>query len=280
MNSHNDQVAILLATYNSSKYLIQQIDSLLIQTFQNWTLYISDDGSIDDTLSIIERYCTRYDNIVFLKDEIKARGAKNRFMWLLEHVDADYYMFCDHDDIWLNEKIQHSFDKIKELEYKVTDMALLVYTDLIVVDKDLNKISNSYWKYSKLNQKLLINYNYLCVVNGITGSTIILNNKAKNISLPMSEYATMHDRWIALCVSKFGIISYLEIPTILYRQHDANVLGAQKFVVNLKYFISKILNLSSTIRQNFQVWKMIKSIDKNFLLIRYIIFKLLYLLKR
>ena len=88
-----DNLAILLATYNSEKYLRQQLDSVLNQSYTDWKLYIRDDGSKDKTLEIVNEYIQRDDRLYLLHDEVKGRGAKNSFLWLLEQTDSSYTMF-------------------------------------------------------------------------------------------------------------------------------------------------------------------------------------------
>ena len=100
-------IAILMSTYNGERYLREQIDSLLNQTYKDWKLYIRDDGSTDETISIIESYVNDYpDLIVLLKDDLGNLGSARSFMRILSVVDADYYMFCDQDDVWLPNKVK------------------------------------------------------------------------------------------------------------------------------------------------------------------------------
>ncbi len=110
----NSKISILLSTYNSELFLKEQIDSLLFQTVKDWVLYIRDDGSTDDTIILIEDYCRDHDNIILIKDELSNLGTKNSFMKLLSNVDSEYYLFCDHDDVWLPLKIERTLLKMKK----------------------------------------------------------------------------------------------------------------------------------------------------------------------
>ena len=96
------KTAILMATYNGEQYVAEQIDSLLAQTDSDWTLYIHDDGSKDHTQEIISKYAETHDNIVVM-DFPGGNGAKENFFKMMFSVDADYYMLCDQDDVWLPE---------------------------------------------------------------------------------------------------------------------------------------------------------------------------------
>ena len=128
------RLAILLGTYNGGRFLREQLDSLFAQTMKDFQLYIRDDGSTDDTMLIVKEYQQLHPNIVKVEDEGKNLGAKGNFERLLALTDADYYMFCDQDDVWLPDKIEVSFAKMKQMEQRYGDIPLLVHTDLEVVD--------------------------------------------------------------------------------------------------------------------------------------------------
>lgn len=227
-------IAILLSTYNGEKYLAEQLESLFNQTYKDFTLYVRDDGSNDGSLDILKNYKKKYSNIVIhLEDSKKNIGACLSFMWLLENVDSKYYMFCDQDDIWFPNKIQLCLDSILSEEKRTTNKAILIHTDLIVVDNGLNIISSSLWENNKINP-FKIGTKYLKVINYVTGCTIIINKLARDISITKNKEILMHDYWVALCVdAEGGKIVNLPIPTIFYRQHENNVIGATKS--KLKY---------------------------------------------
>lgn len=270
------KVAILLATYNSEKYLAQQIDSILNQSFTEYELYIKDDGSKDQTASIIRGYAKNYSNIHFLDEKTQNKGAMGNFEYLLREIDSEYYMFCDHDDIWLPNKIELSYKHIKELERSFQNQSIIVHTDLKIVDQDLNQIHHSFWEYSGINPKVCTSFKYLSVHNGITGCTMLFNKAAKLQSLPFGQYATMHDAWMSLKVSNNkGKISYIDEPTILYRQHSNNVIGA-KNNKSLEYLISKILKPLEIFKYNYVRYKMSNEITYLSGL-TYVFYKLKYL---
>ena len=263
------KIAILLATYNGAKYIREQLDSLFQQSFDNFHLYIRDDGSSDDTLKIVAEYCQKYpDRITFFEDSQKHKGAAKSFMQMLQNVDSDYYMFCDQDDIWLPNKIEKTFARMKEVE---GSFPTLVATDLKVVDEQLNPIKDSF------NADLKIDIfrkhpELICVRHVVTGCTMMFNRAAKEAALPMSPRATMHDEWVALCVHfKNGIISILDDATVLYRQHTKNTLGAEQAT---KGFFERAVARKGQ-RQFLQVAKLL---HKDFKLpyLRFLMYKILY----
>ena len=146
-----DNLAILLATYNSEKYLRQQLDSVLNQSYTDWKLYIRDDGSKDKTLEIVNEYIQRDDRLYLLHDEVKGRGAKNSFLWLLEQTDSSYTMFCDHDDVKKKKKIEVTLKQMLEMEQIYPTLPVVAHTDLEVTNTELKTISPSFWEYTRLN---------------------------------------------------------------------------------------------------------------------------------
>lgn len=219
-----EQIDVLMATYNGEKYLREQIDSILSQTYQNIRLLISDDVSSDGTVAILKEYEKKDHRIVLFLQE-KNLGYIKNFEYLMQQVENDIYMFSDQDDVWLPNKIEMSYQAMKD---KKVD---LVYTDLTVVDKDLNTLYPSFWKYLKIDHKVKyddIRSQYL--FNCVTGCTLISKKKFIQDILPLpyqSEFMP-HDYWVALVVALKGKIAHLDKKTILYRQHGDNLIGSEK----------------------------------------------------
>ena len=270
------KISILLSTYNGERYLSQQIDSIIHQSCKDWDLYIRDDGSSDNTLQIIEKYCTNYSTHIHFLQNSKHKGVWMSFLWLLEQIESDYYMFCDQDDIWFPEKIEKTYKKMKAEELNNGDKAIIVCSDLVVVDEQLQLIHNSMWEYSKIFPKTLkSSFKYLSVCNFVTGCTMMINNKAKEVSFPFSSNATLHDNWIALKVLySNGIISPVYEPTILYRQHGKNVCGAAEFKKS-NYLLNKIKHLFTTYNNNMLAYKMANSAG-GISVFSYIVYKINY----
>jgi len=237
----DEMISILLATYNGEKYLKEQLDSLFYQTYQDFKILVRDDGSKDSTVNIIREYEKVYPSkIKLIQDDYGNMGSSKSFMMLLQYCDSEYIMFCDQDDVWLPNKIELSLQKIQELQKaSVKDIPLLVFTDLHVVDESLKIIENSFWKYQKLIPKTAKNWKKLVAQNVITGCTIIINKKAKEVSLPLVIDMMIHDQWIGVNVAKYGKIEYIDKQTILYRQHGSNVAGAHSY--GLKYISNKLI---------------------------------------
>lgn len=242
-------ISILLAVYNGEKYLEAQLNSLMAQTYQNFRIIIRDDLSSDSTVNLIEKFRVNFPNkIELLQDDLGNLRSSKSFMQLLaQSGDSEYIMFCDQDDIWLPNKIELSVEKIKSLEKVENNIPLLVFSDLTVVNDHLNVIQKSFWEYQKLILEDVSNWKKLLAQNIITGCTIIMNAKAKEVSLPFSLPHMIHDQWIGVNVAKHGIIDYLPVQTILYRQHENNVAGAHRF--GFQYLFTKLLHLNNIFYQ-------------------------------
>ena len=272
------KIAILLATYNSEKYINEQINSLISQTYKDFTICIRDDGSSDKTIQIIKTFAMKHKGIKILETSKNTIGAKNNFVELLITINADYYMFCDHDDVWFPQKIEKTMLKMKEIEKNNPNKPVLIHTDLMVVNKELDIIENSLWRISKKNPELQKNLDYLSVSNCVTGCTVMINKKAKEIVLPIPKQAIMHDWWIALCVAKNGVIDFINEPMGYYRQHEKNAIGASVYKSN--YLLTNLMNIVQVIKRNIKNYRMIVIINKNMSILKFIYFKLLFYQKR
>lgn len=222
-------IDILLATYNGENYLSQQIDSIITQTCKDWQLLIRDDLSTDNTVNIIKNYARKYsDKIRLLEDNKEHLGLVHNFETLLESAQNEFIMFCDQDDIWLPNKIELTLNAMKEAEQASPNTALLIHTDLKVVDEALNPIAESFWKLHRISPERDCRLTKIIYRNIVTGCTVMINKKAKEISMPFPPEVSIHDWWIAINVAKYGKITHIEAPTVLYRQHTANIIGAKK----------------------------------------------------
>lgn len=224
------KVGILLATYNGEKYLKEQLDSIIDQTYKNWIIYISDDHSTDNTTDIICEYKELYkDKIVVIENENKLSSAKMNFANLFEKVDKlDYYIFCDQDDVWDKEKITKLLYSIKKEEKLSKDLPILVYSDLKIVDEKLDIISDSLVRYeNKFLPKNNI-FNHILIENYFPGCAIMFNAKLKDKVKDIYSECEMHDWWLTLVAAFCGKIVYIDEPLHLYRQHTNNTIGAKR----------------------------------------------------
>ncbi len=239
-NSITNTLTLLLSTYNGSRFLPDLLSSFEAQTFKDWKLVVKDDGSKDNTVEIIKEFASKKNGKVeLIEDGLENLGACRSFLYLLTKTQSGYYMFVDQDDVWLPDKIEKTLNKMLELENKYgKETPILVHTDLKVVDKNLNLISHSFWKYQGQNPEFK-SLNHLLVQNNITGCTVMINKALRDLVKALPERAIMHDWWLGLLASTFGIIDFIPESLVLYRQHEAQDTGAREY--SISYFYRKFM---------------------------------------
>jgi glycosyltransferase involved in cell wall biosynthesis len=272
-----DKIAILLATYNGEVFLREQIASIEAQTAAGWTVYFHDDGSTDGTMEIIRAYTAADPERFQYIDGPATGGAKNNFFYLLGQVDAPYYFFCDQDDIWEKNKVEVTHRRMLLAESESGEDAAvmprtaadgavsgaecggavtggrqlpcLVFTELRVVGTDKRVIADRMSSYQALDCTNL-GINRMLIQNVVTGCTMEINHalrdmmrKAKNM-----DDIIMHDWWAALIASFYGRMEFIPEPTINYRQHTGNSVGA--LAIHDKRYLFKRVRQGRQIRQS------------------------------
>lgn len=255
------EIAILMATYNGESFLGEQIESILSQTYHEWHLYIHDDGSTDNTISIAEDYQRRYtDKITLLIYPSQGSAGKN-FISMMERVDAEYYMFCDQDDVWLPEKINTSVTAMKQQEGVHIGKPIIICTDLYLTDKDLIITYQSRNRFSSLYPQYIKTFDDCAPTAGVTGCTMFFNNAAKNSCLSPLPEDTLHDCWLLLCtLKKRGILHYIDRPLVYYRQHGNNTLGASVNTMNIG-IVYRISHLRRIFRNHYKQYLLLRRLN-------------------
>ena len=245
-------IDIILPTYNGEKYISQQIDSIINQTYSDWKLIIRDDGSTDNTIKIINRYIKDYPKkIILIKDNLGNLGTSGSNNILIQYVSSNYFMFCDQDDIWEYNKIEESLREMQIIERLNPNIPILICSDASCIDTNNIIINHSFFK----SQKFINTTNSahkLLALNIVQGSTALMNyNVIKTIQyIPKGIY---HDWWTAVNVAYYGKISYISKPLLKYRQHNNNVVGALN--IDHKYFISKIFMIDKQMKIYITMYK-------------------------
>ncbi len=235
-------IAILLATHNSEEYLCHQLDSLFKQTYNNFSLIISDDSSSDTTLSLIDEYMKNHKNISLIKSDEPLKSAQANFWFLLKNApQCDYYMFCDHDDIWEETKIELTLEKMLEIEDP--SRPALVHSDLYVVDKAVNILSSSMFSMQKLPKEQPLQS--ALIQNNVTGCTVMINSSLRSLALKKenTENMLMHDWYLSILSLATGTVGFVDKPLIYYRQHGNNEVGA-KDAGKLSYILKKAFDFN------------------------------------
>ena len=250
-----ETVQILMSTYNGEKYIREQIDSFLQQTYPSINILVRDDGSSDGTIAILQEYAEKYDNITYYKGN--NLGVIQSFLQLLRDSDdaAGYYAFADQDDVWLPEKVEKAVEMLEN--NKETSLPLLYCSDVYVTDEDLNVI--------KIDKKQARpSFGNALVQNICTGCTAVMNHELRDIinqTKPVN--IVMHDWWFYLTASLHGDVIYDHNPYMYYRQHGNNEWGAKTRKKDiLKYRLKQLSKKRGHIyRQNEEAIKAYEKID-------------------
>lgn len=236
------KTVVLLATFNGEPYLSAQLDSLLNQTYSHFEIFISDDCSTDGTQKIIDEYVQKYpERIHDIHNSQRFGCAQNNFFNLVENVTADFYFFCDQDDVWCADKIQKVLKLYQSLENQ--NQPILIHTDLKVTDKNLNVLNDSFFEQMQL-KKNITSWKGFVVQNYVTGCAMAINNSLADIyrihkASINKDNILMHDYFFALLAVFLGKILFIDDSEILYRQHGNNSVGA-KNVKSFSYAINKL----------------------------------------
>lgn len=221
-------IAIAMATYNGQRYLAEQLDSILSQNYKNWILIVRDDFSDDDSVNILMSYASTDSRIKVIRSEGGKLGAAGSFLLLLNRAKdtGAYFMFCDQDDLWHQNRLQIFLDTMLKAEAETPNLPILVHSDLRLVDEAGKVVHKSFWIHGKLDPRLN-RFSRLLVQNTVTGCATMINRSLASLVCLSSAQPIVHDWWVALTASALGRIVILPVSTIDYRQHGRNVIGAQ-----------------------------------------------------
>jgi len=236
-------VAILLCTYNGARFLAEQLDSLEAQTHQNWVVFASDDGSTDQTQEILQHYRVKWPSGKLTIRSGPQKGFCRNFMSLVadNSILADYYAFCDQDDVWLPEKLSRSLDVLCDIP---TQMPAIYGSRTQLIDEQglLVGISPFF--------AITPSFENALVQSIAGGNTMVFNHAAKlAIQIDPQHEIVSHDWWAYLVITGMGgQFVYDPIPTTYYRQHKANIIGGKKGV------FKKFSRLNSLLSGSLQEW--------------------------
>lgn len=219
-------VQVLMSTYNGEQYLIEQLESVLHQTYPV-RLMVRDDGSSDRTVEILDAYQQTYENMEYYTGENK--GVIGSFFDLMKHADdkAEYYALSDQDDYWKPEKLEKAVGKLKELEGSPAAMSqegtrpLLYCGRPELVNQHLEPIQSEIKRPPYRPA-----FGNACIENICTGCTAVFNHSLLElVNKENPGFTVMHDWWLYLLASYLGIVYFDETPQICYRQHGDNEVG-------------------------------------------------------
>lgn len=229
----NPEIEILMATYNGEKYVKEQIDSIIHQTYENWKLLIRDDNSTDKTLEILKEYEKKDKRIKVIEDKKGNLGFVKNFEELLNYSNKEWVMFSDQDDYWLENKIEKYVPILNSNPKDILKKPILIHSNSFICNDNLEIIKKEF-----INSNIASKYNedsyYFFYF--VQGSTVLINRAMIDLALPFSKNVTVHDRYLHLLAEFLGKRIFINESLIKYRQHSNNKIGAKGSSI-----ISKIL---------------------------------------
>ena len=207
-----------MATYNGASYIHAQLSSLVSQSFTDWRLLVHDDGSTDNTVSIVKSWAEKDSRIVLIEDGVRCGGAAKNFLYLTKFSDAPYCMFCDQDDIWFDNKVETLYKTIIKAATNNVPVAAYARSYLWKPNEGIIGITGWHSFPDKLEK-------FICGNSGIQGCSAIFNHSALQYLQYYDGKVAMHDHLLNLIVLIFGYALPVSTPLMLYRQHSANVTG-------------------------------------------------------
>lgn len=239
---NDDTVAILMCTYQGGNFIDQQLESFRTQTYNNWQLYVSDDGSVDKTKEKLSIFAKKIKNkVVILSGPQK--GFVANFLFLLTHsdVNAKYFAISDQDDIWCSNKLERSIQWLKQQEPSVP--AVYCSRTQLINSRGQHLGCSPLFDSSPSFSNALVQS-----IGG--GNTMVLNQEARELIMRVGVVDVVsHDWWIYILVSGAGgVVYYDPEPTLFYRQHDENLVGT-----NIG-FRAKLRRLHKILQGSFRDW--------------------------
>jgi glycosyltransferase involved in cell wall biosynthesis len=223
---------VILAVFNGQTYLPEMLDSLLSQTTRDFNVLVRDDGSRDKSLEIIASYKPRFDGRLSVITGEPSGSATANFGILMRETKADYALLADQDDVWKPEKVELTLRSLKEAEAKYGRSTPIYFaTDIAVVNKDLELISASYWKWKRLRPSMMSNLSQSLICVPIQGMASGLNRALLDLANPVAEKAISHDWWAQLIAAAMGKVICDPTVTALYRVHGGNASIPKKVSV-------------------------------------------------
>lgn len=225
----NDTFSVAMCTYNGSRYLSSQLESISQQTRVPDELIICDDVSSDDTVLIIKRFATSAPFPVRLEVNSQNLGSTNNFEKAISLCEGRLIALADQDDVWL----PHKLETIEACFQRAPTVGL-VFSDAELVDEDLRPLGRRLWDSIGFDEKMRRQFvaedalDVLLPGWTVTGATMAFRSEYRRLALPIpADIPLIHDGWIALVIGAVAEVSFIEEPLIKYRQHEEQQIGAK-----------------------------------------------------
>jgi len=248
-------ISIAVCTYNGAKYLKEQLDSLVNQTYINLEIIICDDCSSDDTVQIIRQFAIQYSNVKYEVNATNLGYIKN-FENVLRLCKGDFVTLCDQDDIWIE-------DKIKLMLGAFDEETVLLYHNSNYMNENGDKIGLTLAQTSGYISGS--NPYQLAFHNCVAGHAMMFKKELIEEILPFPQLMP-HDHWIAFVALNLGNVQYLSKALVNYRQHThsiTDILNQRKESDKKLEVLRKLRTRSKINKDRIQNLKAMQAYPKN-----------------
>ncbi|WP_229369992.1 glycosyltransferase family 2 protein [Fibrivirga algicola] len=234
-----------MACYNGEQSIKRQIDSILIQLEIDDELIISDDGSTDNTLSIVGSF---RDGRIKVITNNGLKGPVGNFQNALNEASGNFIFLSDQDDIWRPDKVKVMSERL--------NLADLVLSDCRIVDQNLKQIIASFFSFRKSRPGFMHNL----YKNSYIGCCMAFRREILEYVLPFPKHIHMHDWWIGLLVELKGSVNFIDLPLIDYVRHGNNVSPTGEISTNpfYKRFLNRVIILWYIVYRNLYISNLVK----------------------
>ena len=215
MQKSNSLVSIAMATYNGAKYIEEQLQSIIHQTYSNLEIVIVDDCSKDNTVEIVEQYQQEYPFIRLYVNEQNS-GVTKTFETAIQECSGEFIAISDQDDIWELNKIEILVNEIGEHD--------AVYSNSLLVDASGQSLNKSFTTI--MNMKTYYSGAPFLLSNSVPGHTILMKQEFVQNILPFPP-KMLFDLWIGFCAAGNNGIKFVDKTLVKYRQHETNTIGTR-----------------------------------------------------
>lgn len=229
LKTGNLSVSVAIASCNGEKYIKEQLVSILTQLPDDGEIVISDDGSGDGTLDVIEEVMGRFPSVNIRVLRGPSAGVKKNFENAIKNCGGDIIFLADQDDIWMDDKIERVrrvFEKTK---------ATVVIHDCSVTDDEGKTIIPSFFEYKRSGAGVFKNI----FRNTYIGCCMAFRAELVPCIIPIPNDIEMHDQWIGIISDHYGISYFLEKTLTEYRRHEGNTSSMEHY--GIPYMIKKRL---------------------------------------
>ena len=202
-------ITVCIATFNGEKYIREQLNSILFQLSLQDEVIVSDDGSIDDTISIIKSF---NDNRIKIIDGVHRHSPTLNFENALKEAKGDYIFLADQDDVWKDDKVKNCLKWLQHYD--------CIISDAEVTDDNLNITSPSLYQLMNIKSGRVYNILYK---NGYTGCCMAFTRRVKDAALPFPKDIPMHDIWIGNVAALLNKVKFIDDKLIYFRRHSLTI---------------------------------------------------------